>query len=159
MAARDHKPSRRALLGAAVAIPFVPLSRHCEERSDAAIQAGGGDDAGAGLLPPGRARGRNDGVWREALAGFRAAEGALREFLGRTAGAPDEEQEAVEREMDERLDALGPALLRLLGAPVPDLDALAVKIETIVAHEAFSVSGGEDCLADLCRDARRLARG
>ncbi|MET1111886.1 MAG: hypothetical protein ABWX67_10215 [Allosphingosinicella sp.] len=80
-------------------------------------------------------------------------------FLARTAGAPAEAQEAVEAEMDERLDALGPALLRLLAAPAPDLEALAVKIETIVAQEAWSTSGSEDCLTDLARDARRLARG
>ncbi|MGA9581012.1 MAG: hypothetical protein WBR13_03455 [Allosphingosinicella sp.] len=97
--------------------------------------------------------------WAQALDGLRAAEAALREFEARTAGAPDEEQEAVEREMDERLDALGPALLRLLAAPAPDLEALVVKIETIIAHEAFSTSGGEECLEDLYRDARRLARG
>jgi hypothetical protein len=61
--------------------------------------------------------------------------------------------------MEERLEALGPALLRLLGAPAPDVEGLAVKIETIVAHEAYSLSGSEGCLEDLCRDARRLARG
>jgi hypothetical protein len=157
MAARDHKPSRRALLGAAVAIPFVPLSRHCEgpgpEPGDAAIQASASDDTGAGLLRSAR----NDGGWAAALAALRAAEEALRAFEARTAGAPDEEQEAVELEMDERLEALGPALLRLLKAPAPDLAGLVVKIETIVAHEAWSVSGGEDCLDGLCRDARRLA--
>ena len=98
-------------------------------------------------------------MWREALAGFREAEGALQAFLVRTAGAPDEEQEAVEEEMDERLDALGPALLRLLAAPAPDLEALVVKLETIVAHEAWSTSGGEDSLEHLCQDARRLAKG
>jgi hypothetical protein len=59
--------------------------------------------------------------------------------------------------MDERLDALGPALLRLLKAPAPDLAALVVKIEAIVGHEAWSTSGGEDCLEDLCRDAARRA--
>jgi hypothetical protein len=164
MAARDHKPSRRALLGAAVAIPFVPFSRHCEdpgpEPGDAAIQVGGGDGLGAALVdlrsPSARSAG-NDGDWREALAALREAEAAMRAFLERTAGAPDEAQEAVEAEMDARLDALGPALLRLLEAPAQDLEALAVKIETIVAHEAWSSSGGEACLANLARDARRLA--
>jgi hypothetical protein len=95
--------------------------------------------------------------WREALSAFREAEAALQAFLDRTAGAPDEEQDAVEAEMDERLDALSPALLGLLGAPAPDLEALAVKIETIVAHEGWSAAGGEACLAELAREARRLA--
>ncbi len=100
----------------------------------------------------------DDGIWKKALAAFRDAEGALQAFLDRTAGAPDGEQRAVEGEMHERLDALEPALLRLLVAPVPDLEALAVKIETIVAHEAWSLTDGEMCMAELCRDARRLAR-
>ncbi|HEX8238871.1 MAG TPA: hypothetical protein VF574_03925 [Allosphingosinicella sp.] len=43
--------------------------------------------------------------------------------------------------MVARLDALGPTLLRLLAAPTPDLAALAVKIETIIAHEAFPPPG------------------
>lgn len=144
MAARDHKPSRRALLGAAVAIPFVSIS-------------GGGRGSDAGSRIPDRVR--DDGEWVKALADLRRAEEELRAFEARTAGAPDEEQEAVEAEMDARLDALGPALLRLLAAPAPDLAALVVKIETIVAHEAFSTSGGEDCLEGLARDARRLAGG
>jgi hypothetical protein len=116
MAARDHKPSRRALLGAAVAMPFVGC-------------AGGGD-----LTPPPRfalgpspSKLGEDLEWSEALAALHTAEAALREFEARTAGAPDEEQEAVEAEMDERLDALGPALLRLLKAPALDLQALVVK--------------------------------
>lgn len=102
---------------------------------------------------------RDDGRWAQALEGLRAAEDALREFEARTAGAPDDEQDAVEAEMDERLDALGPALLRLLKAPAPDLEALVVKIETIVAHEAWSDLEGEACMVQLARDARRLAGG
>jgi hypothetical protein len=152
----DHKPSRRALLGAAVAIPFVGCGgelRHSRESGNPAPSSAGEGRSG---IPD---QVRDDGAWSEALSGFREAEGALQAFLRRTAGAPDEEQDAVEAEMDERLDALGPALLRLLEAPAPDLEGLAVKIETIVAHEAWSTSGGEGCLADLARDARRLAGG
>jgi len=166
MSARDLKPSRRALLGAAVAMPFVgcgggeapPLrfARSCSgadcPRQPAALPGEGRPEHSPGN--PGEDLG-----WREALSAFQKAEGALQAFLDRTAGAPDEEQDAVEAEMDERLDALGPALLRLLAAPAPDLAALVVKIETIIAHEAWSTSGGEDCLVELARDARRLAGG
>jgi hypothetical protein len=151
----DHKPSRRALLGAAVAMPFVGCAgpRHSREGGNPALSPGA--DSGGWISD----QVRDDGIWKQALAALRSAEAELSAFEARTAGAPDEEQEAVELEMDERLEALGPALLRLLGAPAPDLEALVVKIETIIAHEAWSSSGGEDCLEDLARDARRLARG
>ena len=148
MAARDLKPSRRALLGAAVAMPFVGCA--------------GGE---AGAPPPRFARSPSPSKlgeefeWGEALAAFRVAEAALRAFEARTAGAPWEAQEAVEREMDERLDALGPAIRRLMRTPAPDLGALAKKIELMVDHDLGSDTDGAACLAALKRDARRLARG
>ena len=95
--------------------------------------------------------------WRRALAAFEAAEAELRAFERRTAGAPWEEQEAVERGMDEHLDVLYPALRRLLRLPAPDLHALARKIELAIDHEVGTLNGGEACLALLKRDARRLA--
>ncbi|HET9637753.1 MAG TPA: hypothetical protein VFP12_00930 [Allosphingosinicella sp.] len=61
--------------------------------------------------------------------------------------------------MDARLDALDPALRRLLRAPAPDLKALAKKIELVVDQDVGSIDGGEACMAALKRDARRLARG
>jgi hypothetical protein len=94
--------------------------------------------------------------WGRALAAFEAAAAELRAFERRTAGVAWEAQEAVEREMDERLDALGPALMRLVYAPAPDLAALATKIALIEAHEVATLDGGEGCLAMLVRDVRRL---
>lgn len=94
-----------------------------------------------------------------ALADYEAAAAELRAFERRTAGAAWDEQEAVEREMDARLDALWPALLRLVGTPAPDLEALAAKIALIDAHEVATLAGGEGCLAALVEDVRRLALG
>jgi hypothetical protein len=101
---------------------------------------------------------RNDGEWRHALAAYEAVEAELRAFERRTAGAAWEEQEAVERGMDARLDALRPALLRLVGTPAPDLPAVAAKIALIEAHEVGTLDGGEGCLAVLKFDVLRLAR-
>ena len=166
MAAPTHNPSRRALLGAAVGLSFdtglrqaQPLLRmsgeggaHCRhcERSEA-IQT----PAPAGL--PRRSAPRNDEAWTRALAGFEEAEAELRAFEGRTAGAPWDEQEAVERGMEERLDVLEPALLRLVLLPAPDLPALATKIALVAEYQVVEITGGEGCLAVLERDARRLA--
>ncbi|MGZ9014967.1 MAG: hypothetical protein ACXW26_00910 [Allosphingosinicella sp.] len=148
MAAAKHNPSRRALLGAAVALPFVgggglrpSLSPDTDSRSGIPDQV------------------RDDGKWDRALATYEAVEAELRAFERRTGGAPWEEQEAVEREMDERLDALGPAMRRLMRMPAPDLRALAKKIELVVDHDVGSIDGGQACLATLKRDAKRLARG
>jgi hypothetical protein len=156
VSAAEHNPSRRALLGAAAALPFVgaaasPSSFPRKRESLPSLCT-----SPANWIPD---QVRDDGEWKRALAAYRKAEAELRAFERRTAGLPWQEQEAVEREMDERLDALGPALLRLIEAPAPDLEALAVKIETIIAHEAWSASGGEDCLAELGRDVRRLTKG
>jgi hypothetical protein len=153
VSAAEHNPSRRALLGAAVALPFVGRGDLGHSRESGNPSLSSSTDS-RGWIPD---QVRDDGKWASALAAFQAAEAELRAFERRTAGAPWEAQKAVEREMDERLDALGPALLRLLEAPAPDLEALAVKIELIIAHDAVSLSVGQGCLEDLARDARQLA--
>lgn len=103
---------------------------------------------------------RNDGGWCQALAEFEAAEAELQAFERRTAGAPWEEQDSVERGMNERLDALYSALLRLLSTPAPGREALLTKIALIDDHEVGSLDGGERCLDFLMSDLRRLvARG
>lgn len=125
VSAAEHNPSRRALLGAAAALPFVGRGgspRHAREsgNSDHATPSSSAD-----WIPD---QVRDDGQWGFALAVYREAEAELRAFERRTAGAAWEEQEAVERGMDERLAALGPALLRLVETPAPNLEALLVKI-------------------------------
>ena len=75
------------------------------------------------------------------------------------AGRPYEEQAALDRAYDEKGDALYDALRHLLTRPAPDLRALAAKLDLVVAHEVGTLTGGEDCLAALQADARRLAAG
>jgi hypothetical protein len=150
MGAARHNPSRRAVLGATVALPVAGFTRHCEERSDATIQPA----LESGLLRSARNDGR---AWDRALAAYRAAEAELRRYEWVTSGAPWETQRAVEQGYGERLGAHFAALRRLMRLRAPDVGALAVKIELAVDHEVGTLTGGEACLATLKRDARRLA--
>jgi hypothetical protein len=70
---------------------------------------------------------------------------------------PFEEQEALDARFGEVVDAADEAMLALLEAPAPDLDALAVKISLIGDHLVWELEGGEDCMVWLEADARRLA--
>jgi hypothetical protein len=151
MAAPTHNPSRRALLGAAVALPLLGgAGRHCEQGSDAAIQT----RAPTGLLRSAR---NDESAWRRALARFEQAEAELRAFERLTEGASMEEEAALQDGHDQRIDAFCAALRRLLRTPAPDLAALAAKIALAIDHDAGGLTGGEACLAVLRRDARRLA--
>jgi hypothetical protein len=97
--------------------------------------------------------------WTCALAAFREAEAELQAFERRTAGAAWESQEAVEREMDARLDAFLPALRRLLRIPAPDLEAMLTKFDLITDYQVAELTGGEACIALFRRDAARPIRG
>ena len=138
MAAREHRVSRRVLLGAACA---VPLSRYP-----------GLDPGPSSLLSesaswiPGRAR--NDEKWPSAVASFRRAQA----IIDAAVHEPDQ------RRYDALLDTFTTALRRLLRTPAPDLPALSLKIDLAVDHEIAELTGGEACMAALKRDARRLAR-
>jgi hypothetical protein len=57
------------------------------------------------------------------------------------------------------VNAADSAMLTLLEAPAPDLEALVVKIGLISAHSVWENDGGEECLVWLEADARRLAEG
>ena len=146
MAAAEHKLSRRAVLGAAVALPVLM------------------DKGGAGPPPPAfsrspsPSRGGPAASWQRALSAYRAAEAEMRAFELRTAGAPWEEQAAIEEAYGDRLDAMYDALRRLMRLRAPDLSALATKIVLAVDHEVATLAGGEACMATLKRDAMRLAR-
>jgi hypothetical protein len=133
MAVAELNVSRRALLGAVFAVPFIP--------------AGGTVHACAGSSPR-RGPGPSQTNWNGALARFRRAEAVLSAH----AHDPDE----------DRYDALNGAFnrapRRLLRTPAPDLPALSTKIDLAVDHEVAELTGGEACLAALARDARRLAR-
>jgi hypothetical protein len=80
----------------------------------------------------------------------------MRAFEGRTAGAPWEEQAAIEEAYGDRLDAMYGALRRLMRLRAPDLPALATKIVLAVDHEVATLTGGEACMVTLKRDALRL---
>jgi hypothetical protein len=160
MAAGEHNPSRRALLGAAVGLPLLPLDGGGRVGVDCDIGKGAFEaEPGSTLTPTLPSPIEGEGTWSRALAEPEAAEAEMEAFQRRTAGAPWEEQEAVERGMEERLDLLEPALLRLVRMPAPDLPALATKIALVAHYHVGEMTGGEGCLALLERDARRLAGG
>jgi hypothetical protein len=131
MAGRDHKLTRRAVLGVAFVVPAAAAGPEARE-------------AAAG--------------WGRAVAAFRRAEAELAAVqhwaAGRDAGAAASELDEL---FGDRLDALYDALRRLLRAPAPDWRALAIKVQLVVDHEVFTLTGGERCLASLKADARRLA--
>jgi hypothetical protein len=154
MAAREHKVSRRVLLGAACAIPLI---RHP------------GPDPGSTFSPPqaqgrwipGQARNDEAGSaktnepaslavteYDRAFAAFLVAEAAV----NAAAGEPDEDR------YDALMGRLNSTLRRLLRVPTPHLPALAAKLAAANRHLAWELTGAETCMAALARDARRLAR-
>ena len=82
----------------------------------------------------------------------------MRRYEVLTAGAPWEEQAAIEEAYGDRLDAMYAALRKLMRLRAPDLAALATKVVLAVDHEVGTLTGGEACMATLKRDALRLAR-
>jgi hypothetical protein len=130
--------SRRALLGAAFA---VPLSRHpgLDPESPFLSQR----PRGSGI--PDQVR--NDENWVKAVAGLRRAEAAV----NAAAGEPDEDR------YGDLLVVFDHALKKLLRTPAPDLQALSLKIDLAVDHEVAELTGAEACMAALKRDTRRLA--
>jgi hypothetical protein len=154
MSVAEHNPSRRALLGAAVALPLIGPS---SPLSFAQGRHSAGPVAAEERWTPDQVRG--DGRWARALAAYERAEATVAEVERRTAGAPWEEQAAVEAEYGDALDGLYAAMRRLFRVPAPDVAALAVKIEIVVAHEVATLNEGEACMAALRRDALRLSSG
>lgn len=139
MTAKDHNHTRRAVLGAAVAVPVL---------------------ARAGM-PIGVTSG--DADWRRARAAFRTAWARLRAFQRHCRaieafGAPFAAQVRLDRRYDRHLGAYYGALRRLLRTPSPDLAALSAKVDLIIRHDIATLKGGARCLTVLRRDARRFAR-
>jgi hypothetical protein len=144
MADGQHKPSHRALLGAA----FAPvLSRHS-----------GLDPESTFPSPPPKGRWipdqvRDDGqsfavtIWGRALARVHAAQAAV------DAAGGDPKQDRYDALCDSATDALS----ALLALPARDLAAIAAKLDHITAHLAWELTGSEDCLEILRHDAHRLA--
>ena len=135
MAAREHRVSRRVLLGAACALP-TGLAR--------ALPSSFPRKRESSWIPD---QVRNDEAWRKALARFRRAEARLKALKHE----PDEDL------YDNANSVFFHALKKLVRTPAPDLPALALKIDLAVDYEVAELTGGEACLAALKRDARRLA--
>jgi hypothetical protein len=140
MAAGQHNPSRRALLGAAVGIPLL----------GAADARGPLHHASHGPPP------RSGEEWQAALAAFEEAQAAVRGIEAATAGCGYEEEEALLPVPDAACDAAGAALGRLLLAPVPDLAAFAAKLELFFEHELEPHSVDRKVVAAIREDGRRL---
>jgi len=162
MADGQHKLSRRALLGAVCASPLIP--RHPGLDDWAELSPGEfirgpnhgsmntvGDEPDAAVFMDSGFR-RNDGEgqggeWIRALARLCQAQSIL------DAARSEPDQDAY----DALLDSHSAALAALLRSPAPDLPALAAKLDVIVPQQAWELTGSEDCLEILRRDAHRLA--
>jgi len=148
MAVGRHNPSRRALLGAALALPLVGRGN-----------AGAAEARGPLHQPPAGPPPRpgEDLVWRRALGAVERAGAEVRAVERRSAGAPHAEQLALETVYGDRLDDLYAAIRRLIRTPSPDLAALATKIVFTVDHDIVELNGGAVCMEALKGDALRLA--
>jgi DNA-directed RNA polymerase alpha subunit len=74
-----------------------------------------------------------------------------------TAGQSAEAEEALQAVYDDRVDAFGGAVRRVMLAGAPDFAAFAAKLELFFEYELEPDSVDEDCLAAMLADARRLA--
>ena len=90
---------------------------------------------------------RRDDEWGKALARFQQAQ----TILDSARSEPDEDA------YDALLDSHTDALCALLALPAPDLAGIAAKLDVIVPQLTWALTGSEDCLEILRRDARRLA--
>jgi hypothetical protein len=95
--------------------------------------------------------------WSDALAALRHAGVAMRRFERQSAGRPFEAQERRQADYDRLVDRYDAAMLRVVALPAPNLEALAFKTALIGDHRLWELDGGEDCLATLEVDVRRLA--
>lgn len=163
MAAARNNLSRRAVLGAAFAVP-------------------------AALAPTEPARAPDRRRWDRALAALRRAEAEADSFRTRRMRPAERAyravrarwpwdydftadsdahamlvaaravHEPVEERLNDLADAATAAMLRLLAIPAPDLPALATKIALAVDHAVAELDSGDRCLALLKADGLRLSR-
>jgi hypothetical protein len=143
MVAGQHKPSRRALLAGACALPF---SRHPELVSGSSPPPSG--RVSTWTLK--RVQG-DEGVrverWAKALDCFRRINGEVEALV----------HCRNQRVYDRALGRHSTALSRLLRAPAPDLAAAGLKLELIVRHHVFEARFAEAAIAVLRRDIARFA--
>lgn len=116
-------------------------------------------------------------AWEEKLAAFRSAREAQEAQhaaeVAPLARAHDEAVEkhgresaparavfdaiaAPERRFDAMVDKTSEALRAMVRTPVPDLNALAIKIGTMIAEDAFNADDVNDLAEDLLHDVWRL---
>lgn len=159
MTEREHNPSRRALLGAAVALPVLSFETGLRQAQPLLRMSVGetsenprSTSSSTPTLPSPL---KGEERWARALARFEAAEAAAAALEGRE-GATHAEQHALEEAYGERLDVMYAMLRRLMRAPAPDLGALGRKIVLAVDHEVGTLWRGEACMAAVRRDALRL---
>jgi hypothetical protein len=155
--------SRRALLGAAVGLPLLPVKEAVAARALTPLH-----HAAHGPPPP-----SGEDLWGRAVAAYEEAAGEVRAFErsfdGRSRQARPAQDDRDSRgksfeeiaELEERYGELGGVmhsrLRRLLKHPAPDVAALAVKLDLVVEYEVGTLEGGEACFAAIRRDAHRLA--
>ena len=89
------------------------------------------------------------GRWPGAFERYRIAEAAVRAAGG---GGDDVG-------FDRAVGRFNAALKRLVRTPAPDLHALALKLDLILAEELWELTGADRCLDALRRDAHRFAGG
>jgi cobalamin biosynthesis protein CbiG len=149
MAAGQHNPSRRALLGAAVAIPLITTA-------DGAGVATGplhppSPSATAGPPP------RSAEEWNKALAAFEKAQATVWKIEAATAGYGFEDEEPLLPAHDAACEAMEVALRRMLFVPAPDVAGFAAKLDLFFEHGLEPRSAEEEVLAAVRRDVRWLA--
>jgi hypothetical protein len=159
MAAARHNLSRRALLGAGVGACLGPGVRSGGLPA-AAAPASAAAAASALRSPDGRSAAC--ARWARTLAAYRRSEARIAAFKAEEALLPAERRRwpacrPLEQRFGDLNDRRFAVLRRLLRLPVPDLAALALKLELAVADQAWELTGAEDCLAVIAADARRLS--
>lgn len=149
--------TRRAVLGAVIAVPVAAAVGVEPVVAEAPLLT-----AVAAKLPFAI---EVEGAWGRLFADFRRVDLARERFQEASSARaygpgrrPFAEQEALDARFGEIVEVSDEAMLALLQAPAPDLEALAFKISLIGDHLVWELEGGEDCLVWLEADARRLAR-
>ena len=147
-AVRRARPelSRRALLGAVCASPLV---RHpgLDPGSTFSLRTSQERRIPDQVRDDGTSESSVVTIWDRALARFHTAQAAV----DAATGEPDQDR------YDALVDSAGETMSALLALPAPDLAGMATKLDVIVPHFAWELTGSEDCLEILRRDARRLA--
>jgi hypothetical protein len=138
--------SRRALLGAVCASPLVRHSGLGPESTSSSPAPEGRRWIPDQVRDDENAESCAVTIWDRALARLHQAQATL------DAASHEADQDSY----DTRLDAHTEALSALLALPAPDLPALAAKLDHILAHLAWELTGSEGCLEILRHDAHRL---